>query len=217
MGECFINRRGGGSGKLFAAISATYPAGSTCTCSNGVKTLKAKDTSGKALFAIPEAGTWVVTATDGKNSKTAEVVITTETQCESVTLSYSLVLFDNGTDNTDITGGWTSISNGRVQVSATTYSAGVGETNSTSTTTSKKAIDLSEYSILKFYDLRTTYTVYMGVDGASIGKNYGDSGQDVEIDISSINSAKSIWMRITAYSNSGYTTETASVAKIELI
>lgn len=91
--------------KMFAAIAVTYPAGSTLTCTNGTKTLTAETTDGKHIFAIPETGTWTVTATDGTNTKSQSVSITTEGQLESVTLSYQLILFDGG-DNTDVTGGW---------------------------------------------------------------------------------------------------------------
>ena len=83
---------GGGSGKLFAAIGVTYPAGSTLTCTNGTKTLTAKTTSGQWVFAIPETGTWTVTATDGINTKSQSVSITKEGQFESVELSYQLIL-----------------------------------------------------------------------------------------------------------------------------
>ena len=96
---------GDGSGKLFAAIGVTYPAGSTLTCTNGTKTLTAKTTTGQWVFAIPEAGTWTVTATNGTNTKSQSVSITTEGQWESVVLSYALMLFDGG-DNTAVTGGW---------------------------------------------------------------------------------------------------------------
>lgn len=78
---------GGGSGKLFAVIAVTYPEGSVCTCSNGTKTLTAKDTSGKALFNVV-VGEWTVTATDGSRTKSASVSITTEGQIESLTLAY---------------------------------------------------------------------------------------------------------------------------------
>lgn len=109
MGDCFITRRGGGSGKLFAAIGVTYPAGSTCTCTNGSKTLKAKTTSGQCVFPIPEAGTWIVTATDGSGTASKTVEITAEGQTEKVTLEYYLTLFDNG-EYHELTGGWTKIS-----------------------------------------------------------------------------------------------------------
>ena len=78
----------GGGAKLFAAIGVTYPEGSTCTCTNGTKTLKAKTTSGQWVFAIPEAGTWTVTATDGTNTKSESVNITAEGQSVNVELSY---------------------------------------------------------------------------------------------------------------------------------
>ena len=56
MGEAFITRRGGSSAKVYAVIGVTYPSGATCTCTNGSKTLTAKDTSGKAIFVIPSGG-----------------------------------------------------------------------------------------------------------------------------------------------------------------
>ena len=85
-----------GGTELFAAIGVTYPEGSTVTCTNGSKTLTAKNTSGQWVFAIPEAGTWTVTATDGTYTKNQSVSITSEGQFESLELSYALVLIENG-------------------------------------------------------------------------------------------------------------------------
>ena len=96
----------GVSSKPYAVIGVTYPSGSTCTCTNGRKTLTTKDTSGKAMFIIPSAGTWTVTAVSGSKSKSIAVSITAEGQVEVVTLIYELILFDGG-DNTGVTGGWT--------------------------------------------------------------------------------------------------------------
>lgn len=93
MGEAFITRRGGSGNKVFAVIGVTYPAGSICTCSNGSKTLTTKDTSGKAMFIIPSAGTWTVTAVSGNKSKSKAVSITAEGQVETVVLTYELYLF----------------------------------------------------------------------------------------------------------------------------
>lgn len=95
----------GGDGKIFAAIGVTYPEGSVCTCTNGTKTMEAGNTNGQWVFAIPEEGTWTVTATLGTNTKSQSVSIITEGQWESVVLSYQLVLFDGG-DITANTGGW---------------------------------------------------------------------------------------------------------------
>ena len=90
------NAKNNGGGKAFAAISVTYPAGSTCTCTDGTKTLKLKNTSGQGFFLIPYAATWTVTATDGTNTKSESVEITTEGQRASVKLIYELVLYENG-------------------------------------------------------------------------------------------------------------------------
>ena len=105
-----FNMTGGGSGALFAIISVTYPEGSICTCTNGTKTLKSRDASGKALFNVPAAGTWTVTAktTDGSKEKSVDVTITAEGQVTTITLSYELFLYNAGNEYTDITGGWTS-------------------------------------------------------------------------------------------------------------
>ena len=102
MGEAFITRRGGGI--PYAIIGVTYPSGSTCTCTNGTRTLTAKDTTGKALFVIPAAGTWTVKAVSGSKTASKAVSITAEGQVETVKLAYALILFD-GTDNTAVTGG----------------------------------------------------------------------------------------------------------------
>ena len=91
----------GGGTKLFAAIGVTYPAGSTVTCTNGTKTLKAKTTSGQWVFAVPEVGTWTVTATDGTNTKSESVSITAEGQVESITITFGHYLFTEGKGLTD--------------------------------------------------------------------------------------------------------------------
>lgn len=96
MGEAFITRRGGSSAKVYAVIGVTYPTGSTCTCTDGAKTLTAKDTTGKAMFIIPSAGTWTVKAVKGSQSKSKAVSITAEGQVETVELTYGLYIFKNG-------------------------------------------------------------------------------------------------------------------------
>ena len=95
----------GSSGKLFAVIAVTYPEGSVCTCSNGTKTMKAKDTSGKALFNVA-VGEWTVTATDGSSTASHAISIKADGQIESVTLSYKLYLYKNGDKCTDVGGDW---------------------------------------------------------------------------------------------------------------
>lgn len=130
MSEAFITRRGGGGMKLFAVIGVTYPAGSVCTCTKGTKSYKAKNTSGLALFAVPEVGEWTVSCTDGTQTASTTVTVTADGEAVNVKLAYDLRLFDNGDECTDTTGGWTNtgytydallatppeISDGRIQL-----------------------------------------------------------------------------------------------------
>lgn len=66
-----------GGTNAYAWIAVTYPAGATCTATNGVKTLTAKDTCGKFVFNIPNAGVfpqnWTVSESTNNNSKTVSV------------------------------------------------------------------------------------------------------------------------------------------------
>ena len=77
---------GGGNLKAFAAISATYPEGWVCTCTDGSKVLWAKNTTGQALFLIPYAATWTVSCTDGIDVISAEVLIETKWQSVDIEL-----------------------------------------------------------------------------------------------------------------------------------
>ena len=83
---------GSGSGDVYAFIVVSYPAGSTCTASNGTTTLTAPDTSGSVVFDIPTPSStpesWTVTSTDGVNTATETVRITYDGQSTSVNLAY---------------------------------------------------------------------------------------------------------------------------------
>ena len=111
MGEALIFQKyNGSSEELFATISVTYPSGSTCTCTKGSRTLTDTNTNGTAVFAIPESGTWTVSCTDGNNTASKSVSVTTKGGNSSVALVYPLILWDMsaGGDNSSITGGWVS-------------------------------------------------------------------------------------------------------------
>ena len=110
-----------GEAAPYAVIGVTYPAGSICTCSNGSKTLTTKDTSGKAMFIIPSAGTWTVTAVSGSKSKSKVVSITAEGQVEVVTLIFETILWEAGADqNIPITGGFAANNSSYVTVGGST-------------------------------------------------------------------------------------------------
>lgn len=87
----------GGGVKLFAAISVAYPVGSVCTCAKGTKTYKAKNTSGLALFAVPDTGDWTVSCTDGTDTASKTVTISAEGQAKIVELSYKDYLLNGET------------------------------------------------------------------------------------------------------------------------
>lgn len=76
---------------LFAAtINVTYPAGSTCTATNGTTTLTAPDTSGTWKCVVPNAGTWRVMI---GNVAGDDVNVTTNGNTYTVNTWY---LFKNG-------------------------------------------------------------------------------------------------------------------------
>ena len=174
----------GGSSKPYAIIGVTYPSGSTCTCTNGTRTLTAKDTTGKALFVIPSAGTWTVKAVKGSQSASKAVKITAEGQVATVVLAYDLILFDD-TDNTSATGGWTfgewasgasefsnaTISNKQIVYSQSSY-GGIF---------TKKQIDVTNYNTLYCECTITGYLEYANSFGVSKSTNQAivDSGMDM--------------------------------------
>ena len=79
-----------------ATIHVTYPAGSTCTATDGVTTLTAPDTSGTWDCVVPNAGTWTVRITDGAQSDAKTVTITENGKIESAWLSYARYIVKDG-------------------------------------------------------------------------------------------------------------------------
>ena len=191
-GTIMSGRRGGV--RLFSVIGVTYPAGSVCTCTKGTKSYKAKNTSGLALFAVPETGDWTVSCTDGDKTKSASVSITTEGQAENVTLTYELYLLQNGVQKTEFT---TNVYAGTVTFES---SAVKMEGNTTNLCTSSK-IDVSAYSSLQFTysgGIRMTFGAritdpadhyWNAPDLAFVTPSTASSPTTVTVDVSSINQA----------------------------
>lgn len=93
MGEALLIKKAASSNSTpFAIITAIYPSGSTCTCTNGTITFIAPNTNGQVIFNIPEIGTWTVTTTNGTNTKSQSVSIAEEGQSETITLSYEFAI-----------------------------------------------------------------------------------------------------------------------------
>ena len=97
-----------------ATITVTYPAKSTCTCKNGSTTLTNTNTGTSAktaTFTVPNSGTWTIKATatdDSGNTASTTVSITANGQSKSVTLTYTIWLYNAGDECTSTTGGWTT-------------------------------------------------------------------------------------------------------------
>lgn len=207
MGEAFITRRGGGT--PYAAIGVTYPSGSVCTCTNGTLTLTAKDTSGKAIFVIPSAGTWTVKAVSGSKSTSKAVEITAEGQVKNVTLSYELVLFNNGvvsgyawdSSNADSSYGIAQVSDGLIYLYGYTWDNGLTLKPGWGEIGISSAISLSDYSTLKVRLNKTNGaegTAKIQVGTTVLGDNTATTtvtltaGTTTSLDISSITGNKYI-------------------------
>ena len=95
-----------GTQKAFAALSVTFPDGANCTCSNGDKTLRAKDNE-HWLFQLPSGGEWTLAISDSEHEEVTKTIMVERYQAQEVKLSYwSGELYKDGDEFTDITGGW---------------------------------------------------------------------------------------------------------------
>ena len=189
-----------------ATINITYPAGSTCTCSDGTTTLSAPDTSGTWACAVPNAGTWTVNSTNGDKSKSADVVITANGQSESVTLLYITYLFKDGETYDSLTGGWQGTVNTEKQALQLTASAG-----KTASVWTQNKVDLTDYSSVS---VKSDSNVFIGLSiiiASAIGSTSGQvataqingSESELSLDISAITGEYFVWL--SAYSEKGST------------
>lgn len=89
-----------------ATIHVTYPAGSTCTATDGVTALTAPDTRGTWDCVVPNAGTWTVSLDSGFSET---VTITGNGETASINKWH---IYHNGDACTPVTGGWGPIKTG---------------------------------------------------------------------------------------------------------
>ena len=196
-----------------ATINITYPAGSTCTCSDGTTTLTAPDTSGTWVCTVPNAGTWTVTSTSETEADSKAVTITTDGQSTSVELSYALFLFKPNAPSSIISGEWEMPANSTVTAEAELTVKSVNNFNGDRTWSArtKGQIDLTEYSTLQATckasgGSKTKLEVYSGssaVASAAIGTDL----TTVTVDISALSGLHSIGFsgRHSAYAAITYT------------
>lgn len=206
---------------LFAAtINITYPAGSTCTCSDGTTTLSAPDTSGTWACIVPNAGTWTVTSTSGTETDSKAVTITTDGQSTSVELSYALFLFKPNAPSSIISGEWEMPANSTVTAEAELTVKSVNNFNGGRnwSARTKGQIDLTEYSTLQATckasgGSNTKLEVYSGssaVASAAIGTDL----TTVTVDISALSGLHSIGF---SGKHSAYETITYTATEIKLL
>ena len=187
-----------------ATINITYPAGSTCTCSDGTMTLSAPDTSGTWVCTVPNAGTWTVSSTDGDKSKNADVVITTDGQTESVTLQYITYLFKDGETYDSLTGGWQGTINSEKQALQLTAAAG-----KTSNALTGSKVDLTNFNTISAKtdsDLRISLNIIIASaipSGQVATASLQGAETELSLDISSITGEYFVWL--SAYSEKGAT------------
>lgn len=92
-----------GGGQPWAAISVAYPEGATCTATNGTTTFTASDTSGQAIFGIPEPAnapeTWTLSCTNGNNSDSQQVSVTHSGQLITISIGWVLTTLNDNSWN----------------------------------------------------------------------------------------------------------------------
>ena len=200
-----------------ATISITYPAKSTCVVKNSSGTTVASNTntgtSAKTWTATVDAkGTYTVTATATDSSgktKLATVSITADGQSASVTLTYELVLFNNGVvsgyawDSSNFNSGYgdAKVSNGLIYLYGYTWDNNISLQSGWGEIGISSAIDLSDYSTLKVRLKKIDSadgTAKIQVGTTALGDNTATktvaltAGTTTSLDISSITGSKYI-------------------------
>lgn len=200
-----------------ATINITYPANSNCVVANSGGQTVASDTntgtSAKTWTATVNAkGTYTITATatDGSGkTKSATVSITAEGQVETVTLTYELVLFNNGvvsgyawdSSNFDSSYGDAKVSNGLIYLYGYTWDNNISLQLGWGEIGISSAIGLSDYSTLKVRlnkidSAEGTAKIQVGTtalgDNTATKKVTLTAGTTTSLDISSITGSKYI-------------------------
>lgn len=162
-------------GSAFGYIVANFPTTATsCTCSSGGTVLEA-DAAGLArgqfVFEVPAAGTWTVTISNGTDTKSESVSITTKGSIENVVLKFNLYILRNGSSDYEFSG---------YQGRAVSFTNGEIVTTSTGGQTSpfcfQTGINIDGWSTLVFKvkntDLGSTYPFAFGVKNTASMTTY---------------------------------------------
>lgn len=182
----------------FSTIHVTYPAGSTCTATDGVTTLTAPDDSGTWDCAVPNAGTWTITIENGEDVGSVAVDVQWETDylvfIPDQSISWELYNVTKSTAITDTTRASVDASNSgttiKLHPQASTYNKLMA----------RKTIDLTNWSqiileatitVTGVKNLKTVVGVFSGSDFVTVhdtGSVTGNNTFDVSLnaDISAL-------------------------------
>lgn len=228
MSDVIVHHIGGGGGSAYAFVIVNYPAGSTVTCTNssGKKDLSTT----KKLFYIKKGATsCVVTATLGSQSTSATVTGITEGSSKTVTLSYELVLFENGVLSTALGAlknknlSTYKIENGKITCARTGSNAG----NLTGYGSFTLPIDLTGRTNLRITASSESYPTYVKFGVAAVDTNTFAASQSktktasetLTIPVSSFSGSYNILVEITGLGDPsfGALTTTAYIEKMWLV
>lgn len=150
-----------------ATIHITYPAGSTCTATDGVTTLTAPDTSGTWDCVVPNAGTWTVSLDSGFCES---VEITQNGEEKTIDKWY---LYRRGDEYAAFTGGWMAVAKKYITESgydrSTTLAPTVTKGETYMTAVEKKSGTHGNFGALETtntIDLTNIDTLYFDIEGS---------------------------------------------------
>ena len=213
-----------GTGGETASIIVTAPTGSTVTCTTpGGIVLTATEVSGTWTFTkLKVYGTYTVTAINGINTATQDVLVDSATQYD-IELEYKLWLYRNGDECEDITGGWVRTTTGdfygypftgTVTFNADNIYIATLDTRQIPFANTVNTIDLTGYSTLKIEyenatvghyepDRMSRICIASAVGVASMQgyfeKNLSFSGSGIsELDVTSLSGGKYIVLTTAA-------------------
>lgn len=219
---------GGGGGSAYAFVIVNYPAGSavTCTNSSGKKDLSIT----QRIFYIKKGTTsCVVTATLGSQSTSATITGITEGSSKTVTLSYELVLFENGVLSSALGAlnnkslNTYKIENGKI----TCAKSGTNTGSSTGYGSFTVSVDLTNRENLYIQVSSANYPTFTKFGIATTGTNDFAASQSktktesetLVIPVSSFSGTYDILVEITGYGDysTGALTTTAYIEKMWLV
>ena len=184
MGTAFLYGNGG-SGGTGATLTITAPVGCTVTISKDGKTkTKTAGADGVAVFKGLATGTWTVTITDGTQTASKPVEIVAD---YDVMMDYKLILYDNGDQCVDVTGGWVkrgkakddltigqvTFGDSAITLSTKAANSGTGRYNAVFCTTAQ-LIDVTNYDKLYAFVSEATTGGHMAIyaDNTSWNSEY---------------------------------------------